>query len=143
MTKLCLMEIDLGVICACMPSMPVLFRYLGTAIKNRNQVSTSNAIWYSGPGKPFSPAWGSGKDSAVISSFPSSRRPEGSRVEHVEMTTTINQTFWQDHSDDNIPLRNDSLPLESQQFDMRKPSKAGASAEAWAGQTGQEARTEV
>lgn len=139
MAKYCLIEIDLGVICACMPSMPVLFRSLNTAIKTRRKGSSVEASGYSGSGAPFATTWNSGKNSAAISSFSHPRRPEVSKADHIQMTTTIDQTYWQDHSEDQIPLQN-------QQFGGRppaQPTQAYVNANVWAGSVGHGARAEV
>lgn len=140
MAKYCIIEIDLGVICASMPSMPVLFRSLNAALKTRRlRKSSAQGPEYSArSGAPFTaPAWNSGKGAAVISSFPCPQRPEVSlRADHVQMTTTIDQTYWRDHSEDRLPLRN-------QQVDVRRPSHAYVNVEGWAEPTGHVACADV
>lgn len=123
MGKFCLIEIDLGVICSCMPSLPVLFRPLVHRLTGKYKGLDSKGTGTGHVGAALRRAdMGDNKFSATTSasSYPMpslSAHPAAyykhidPRNEQIQAITTIDQTYW--HSGSNKPLHGTDIELGS------------------------------
>ncbi|KAJ0109478.1 uncharacterized protein J7T55_000404 [Diaporthe amygdali] len=134
MGKFCIIEVDLGVICSCMPSLPVLFRPLVHRLTGKNKSSTAKGTGYIGATSRRA-VMGDIKSSATTSaaSYPvSSPNAHHSayyehidpRTEQIQATTTIDQTYWRNDSDE--------LPLHGTDIELGTANNGYVSSQAWA-----------
>ncbi|KAG8156839.1 hypothetical protein KVR01_013252 [Diaporthe batatas] len=137
MNKYCQLEVDLGVICACMPSLPALFRCASDRLKGKRKRSmthttraSTNDSWF------HRGVTGETKTSATTSAASDLGPPLHStgyavqEEEHVDpqpdqiqATTTIAQTYW----------RNDSFEMAGNDTDTegRGIGQGPVTAQAW------------
>lgn len=142
MGKYCLIEVELGVICTCMPSLPALFRPLVHRLtgkhKGPNSKSTGTGASYPGASLRLA-VMGDNKPSATTSAgssypVPSHRAQHQAacyeQIDHpdtqrIQAITTVDQTYW----------RNDSyeLPLHGTDVELGSAHHHGSvSSQAWA-----------
>lgn len=135
MGKYCLIEVQLGVICSCMPSLPVLFRPLihrmtgkhnGSMTKTTGHVGDLSRRAVMGDTKP------SATKSAISYPEPSPHANHAAYYENIEhpktaqiySSTTIDQRYWRNDSDE--------LPLHGTDIELGSPSQGYVSSRAWA-----------
>lgn len=117
-------EIDIGVVCACMPSMPGLFRPLIVRIKST--LGTSKASSEGSKASRYaniseSSDVSTSKRRRFSSSLPKSFHGRG--ISSIQMTTTVHQSRAHNDSDGELPL-NSPLPELS-------PRPGGVTSQAW------------
>lgn len=115
MGKFCIIEVDLGVICACMPSLPALFRPLVHRLTGKHKASAPRRTAYVSDLPRRATMSDDAKSSPTISAMSSASYPVlqpdphdtpydphgGRQAEKIRTTNTIDQMSW----------RNDSLEL--------------------------------
>ncbi|KAI1084989.1 hypothetical protein F5B20DRAFT_520502 [Whalleya microplaca] len=106
-------EVDLGVICACMPSLPVLFRPAIQRFKEATSKGSPDASGYSGSGSRsrYGVLGGQGKRSTFSPAVARVRGRGGDGDidtidnNHIKMVTTIHQANERSESETYLPLR--------------------------------------
>lgn len=138
MGKFCIIEVDLGVICACMPSLPALFRPLVHRLTGKHKASAARRAGYIGDLPRRATTSDDTKSSPTISAMSSASYPvlqpdphdtaydphDGHQAEKVRATnTTISQTSW----------RNDSLelPRPDRDIELGAVSHGYVSSQGW------------
>lgn len=147
MGKFCIIEVDLGVICSCMPSLPVLFRPLVHRLTGKHKGSTAKATGYVGASSRRAVMGDIKGSSSVTTSAASYASPSASpgggahqqqrhasqyyehidprTPEQIQAVTTIDQTYWRNDSDE--------LPLQGTDIELGNASHNGrVSSQAWA-----------
>ena len=130
-------ELDIGVICACMPSMPGAFRPLVRRIKAALGITTGDDTT-NGYVNNYNNSGGSSSRYANITAISSSKKhhhyapsPPGSFHSHarggsnIQMTTTLHQTRVHNVSEGELPLHDPSS-------DMGSSGPRTVTAQAWA-----------
>lgn len=135
MGKYCLIEVELGVICSCMPSLPVLFRPLVHRLTGKHKGSNSKSTGYVGASLRRA-VMGDNKPLATTSA---SSYPEPSpiarqaayyehidhpKTEQIQSVATIDQTYWRNDSDE--------LPLHGTDIELGSANHGYVSSRAWA-----------
>lgn len=135
MGKYCLIEVELGVICSCMPSLPVLFRPLIHRLTGKHNGSNTKTTGYVGASSRRA-VMDNTKPSATKSASsypePSPRAHQAAYYEHIEppktkqirSVTTIDQRYWRNDSDE--------LPLHGTDIELGSASHGYVSSRAWA-----------
>lgn len=139
MNKYCQLEVDLGVICSCMPSLPALFRWIYDRARGKRRrtmtdttrASTMDSSWFHRGTK------GETKTSATTSTESDLPQPSpsthyssqdeeqgGPGPDQIQATTTIAQTYW----------RNDSyeMPGNGTDTECGAVDQGPVTAQAWA-----------
>lgn len=135
MSTFCQIEVDLGVICSCMPSLPALFRPLIERLMGKRKLSTDKTLGYRTPWSRRT-VTGELKGSATVSTasytVPSRDAERGEhkghtahRSDQIHAITTIDQTYWQNDSDD--------LPLQGAVIEHGVADHGCVRSQAWAG----------
>lgn len=139
MATFCQIEVDLGVICSCMPSLPALFRPLIERLKGKKNLSTDKRVLrYS---TPWSRRTGTGQvktfatSSAASYPVPSPGTQQktyeehlGHRTDYIQTVTTIDQTYWRNNSDD--------MMLHGGGIELGSAEQGYVRSQAWAGSPG-------
>lgn len=133
MGKFCQIEVELGVICSCMPSLPVLFRpvvhrltgsikgtgtgYIGASLRRavmgdkKPSVTTTSAGSY-----PVPPPRADQAACYEHISHP--------KADQIHAVTAINQTYWRNDSDE--------LPLQGTDIELGSANHGYVGSQAWA-----------
>lgn len=135
MGKYCLIEVELGVICSCMPSLPVLFRPLVhrlTGKHNGSNTKTTGHVGVSSHRAVMGDTMPSANKSAISYPEPSPLANHAAYYENIDRpkaeqiyaSTTIDQRYWRNDSDE--------LPLHGTDIELGNASNGYVSSRAWA-----------
>ncbi|KAF3769530.1 hypothetical protein M406DRAFT_66020 [Cryphonectria parasitica EP155] len=113
MLRLCCIEIQLGVICSCMPSMPMLFRPFTDYVRTKSETAKRFDSGYANAPERMSSSKPYSEGTSYSTTY--SRSADIPEAQGIRMMTNIHQStsYWRVESDKNVLLREMPISQES------------------------------